>query len=151
MTVERSNFKVSVSGNNKLSEYEIKLRKSVNLTPIYFDQVENYINNRIEDEELRAKVMKIAKRYPHSALGKFIANFSFVLSECQKQINKEKNIDTQKRVVPPQKEITVDNLIDLQSSLDEEWMTGTENLQNNEKSDNIIADEPIFLPEDDLK
>ena len=141
MTAERSDMKFTYSGNKNLGEYQSKMRKSVNLTPIYFDQVENYINNRIEDVELRDRVMKIAKKYPHSALGKFVSNFSKIMNDCQRQINVEKNIETQKRVVPPQPEISAENLMDIQSALDQEWMSSNfVDLQNKPTSDKIIRD-----------
>lgn len=149
MTAERSNMKFSYSENKKLGEYQAKIRKSVNLAPIYFDQVENYINNRIEDLELREKVMKIAKKYPHSALSKFISNFSKILTDCQKQINIEKNIDTQKRVIPPQAEITVENLMDIHSALDDEWLSEQQkDLQNDANVGKIQADQQSSNAED---
>lgn len=143
MTAEKANLKVNITQGKNMSDYQSKLRKTVNLAPIYFDQVENYIHNRIEDEELRERVLKAAKRYPHSALAKFVSNFNNIMTECQRQLNVEKNIDTQKRIVPPKDEITSESLIDIQATLDDEWMSKTEeSLQTLAQEDTIKENHP---------
>ena len=63
------------------------------------------------------------------------------MNDCQRQIKVEKNIETHKRVVPPQPEISAENLMDIQSALDQEWMSSNfVDLQNKPTSDKIIRD-----------
>lgn len=121
MTTENNNIKVNLIPTNNLSDYQKAVRKSVNLQPIYFDQVVNYINNRIEDVELKNRVMAVAKKYPHSALNRFVLNFEMILAECKRLLSESKHGEIKKIIAPPKKQITTDELMDIQSQIDEEW------------------------------
>jgi hypothetical protein len=143
MTTEKNNIKVNLIPTNKLSDYQRAVRKSVNLQPIYFDQVVNYINNRIEDVELRDRVMAVAKKYPHSALNRFVSNFERITTECRRILSESKCDEAEKIVVPPKKQITTDDLMSIQSQLDEEWQNeiSQKPVENNdETSSNDIVE-----------
>lgn len=120
MTAESANFKVGTTLQNKISDYERALRKATNLRPIYFDQVVNYINNRVDDDVVREKVMAVAKRYPHSALHRFVQNFDMIYSACMKETSVQRNLEVQQKVKPVKKLITTDELLDLHAETDDE-------------------------------
>ena len=128
MTAENANFKVGTTLQNKISDYERALRKATNLKPIYFDQVVNYINNRVDDAVVREKVMAVAKKYPHSALHRFVHNFDMIYNACMKETSVERNLEVQQRAKPVKKMITTDELLDLHAETDEENVVEDQNL-----------------------
>lgn len=146
MTTEKADFKVSISDNPKLSDYQRALRKATNLTPIYFDQVLNYINNKVEDVELRQRIIAVAKKYPHSALSRFVQNFELIYSTCSKQLNAEKYQEKEKRIKTQVKEITADDLMDIQSTLESD--NSDLPVENEAEKDNNKEED--FIPKEDF-
>ena len=140
MTAENTNFKVSMMASTNMSEYQKALRKSTNLRPIYFDQVVNYINNKIEDSDLRSKILDVAKKYPHSALSRFVSNFELIRSTCLKELNAEKNKETKARIRQEAKVLSADDLLNIQADLETDFKNSEIDIENNDKIPEDIID-----------
>lgn len=140
MTAENANFKVGTTLQNKISDYEKALRKATNLRPIYFDQVVNYINNKIEDPLIRDKVMAVAKKYPHSALHRFVENFEMIHTTCIKEISAQRNKEVQLRVKPEKKIISSSELMDIYDDFDADPKTEEKPVEKIEENDQNIVD-----------
>lgn len=148
MTAENANFKVGSTVQNKVSDYERALRKATNLKPIYFDQVVNYINNKIDDVNIRDKVMAIAKKYPHSALHRFVQNFEMIHTACIKEVSAERNSEAQHRVKPQKKLISTDELLDIYNDDDLEQKNMEEKIV--EKSEESVQNIVDFQKNDEV-
>jgi hypothetical protein len=140
MTAEKANFKVNLMATANISEYQKALRKSTNLRPIYFDQVLNYINNKIEDVDLKERIIEVAKKYPHSALSRFVSNFELIRSTCLKQMNAEKNKEVVARIRPEVKPLTAEDLLDIQEDLELDSEKAKDHIELSEEIQQNVLD-----------
>lgn len=122
MTTERMNYQISnnETGLSKMNERDKQLRLATNLTPIYTHQIVNYINARIENDEVREMMISKVKSYPHSALDSFMRRFDTFVAECVSKLNKnrqqnEQSIKKQKQSAEP---INSEDLLDLQDKIE---------------------------------
>lgn len=122
MTTERMNYQISnnETGLSKMNERDKQLRLTTNLTPIYTHQIVNYINARIENDEVREMMISKVKSYPHSALDSFMRRFDTFVAECVSKLNKnrqqnEQSIKKQKQSAEP---INSEDLLDLQDKIE---------------------------------
>jgi len=122
MTTERMNYQISnnETGLSKMNERDKQLRLATNLTPIYTHQIVNYINARIENDEVREMMILKVKSYPHSALDSFMRRFDTFVAECVSKLNKnrqqnEQSIKKQKQSAEP---INSEDLLDLQDKIE---------------------------------
>jgi len=123
MTAESTNFQISNSdaGKIKMSDMEKNFRNSVNLTPVYLEQVINFINSSVQDPAIRDKVIARAKSYPHSALQSFLNRFQSIVVECTRIIQEKRTKESQNVVSQTTNNkviITTNDLLNLQDSLD---------------------------------
>lgn len=122
MTTERMNYQISnnETGLSKMNERDKQLRLATNLTPIYTHQIVNYINARIENDEVKEMMISKVKSYPHSALDSFMRRFDTFVAECVSKLNKnrqqnEQSIKKQKQSAEP---INSEDLLDLQDKIE---------------------------------
>lgn len=122
MTTERMNYQISnnETGLSKMNERDKQLRLATNLTPIYTHQIVNYINARIENDEVREMMISKVKSYPHNALDSFMRRFDTFVAECVSKLNKnrqqnEQSIKKQKQSAEP---INSEDLLDLQDKIE---------------------------------
>lgn len=122
MTTERMNYQISnnETGLSKMNERDKQLRLATNLTPIYTHQIVNYINARIENDEVKEMMISKVKSYPHSALDSFMRRFDTFVAECVSKLNKnrqqnEQSIKKQKQSAEP---VNAEDLLDLQDKIE---------------------------------
>lgn len=121
MTTERMNYQISnnETGLSKMNERDKQLRLTTNLTPIYTHQIINYINSRIENEEVQKMMIEKVKNYPHSALENFMRRFDTLVAECVSKLNKnrQKNQQNTKKPKTNSDIISAEDLVNLQDDI----------------------------------
>jgi hypothetical protein len=129
-------------GFDKLPEREKKLRMSVNLHPVYLENVLKIINNRIEDEDVKNAVVKEAKRCPHSALSQFLQRLESITQEQIKKLNFAKRKENEKIPASHKKQkenkLQTEELLDIQEDLFEQL---TKDESHNDKDDSGLVED----------
>jgi len=130
MSVERNSIKVSIDAGNKLSDYEAASRRQKVSLQVYMFQVVNYINENIQDEIVREKVLNYFKKIPHGALARKFSKFNEVVTMFEEEIRIAK--EKEQGIVPKKAkklEVEIDDLMDLQSDLIDDWKNEEEKIE----------------------
>ena len=97
---------------------------SVNLHPVYLQNVIKIIEKRVIDEEVKRNVIKEANKCPHAALGQFLQRLDSIINDHIRKINLEKRSEQDKmpKKAPKtkQQKIVADDLLNIQDDLFEQ-------------------------------
>lgn len=119
---EKISLNLKNSSGNKLSEQELALRsKAVFHVWTYVDVV-NFIETNFEEESIKKELIKVAKKYPHSAYPIFIKNIqktvNIIIKNRSEEINKNfvnKNLKSvEKNIQDIKKDISIEEEIKLE-------------------------------------
>lgn len=118
----------NVSGN-KLSEQEIALRSKATFKVWTYADVTDFIEVNFEDSTIKEELIKIAKKYPHSAYPSFIKNIQktvgILLKKRSESINnnfkdKNKNKIIEKNMQDIKPNISIEEEIQLELNKQQE-------------------------------
>ena len=71
---ENINLNISNASGSKISEQELALRSKAIFYVWTHSDVVSFIETNFEDDSIKDELIKIAKKYPHSAYPNFIKN-----------------------------------------------------------------------------
>ncbi len=140
---EKFNLNLKGASGSKLSEQEIGLRsKAIFKVWTYIDVV-NFIEVNFEDSLVKEELLKVAKKYPHSAYPNFIKNIqktvSIILSNRSEAVKKtfkdlnknkiiQKNMEDIKTDISIEEEIRLELIKEKELSLQESKDQKIENI-----------------------
>lgn len=132
---EKINLSLKNVSGNKLSEQEIALRSKAVFHVWTFVDVVNFIEKNFEEENIKKELIKVAKKYPHSAYPIFIKDIqktvNLIIKRRAEEVNKNyvtKNVKAvEKNIQDLKKEMSVEEEIKLE--LNKEESVSKEELQ----------------------
>lgn len=124
---EKINLSLKNVSGNKLSEQEIALRSKAVFHVWTFVDVVNFIEKNFEEENIKKELIKIAKKYPHSAYPIFIKDIqktvNLIIKRRAEEVNKNyvtKNVKAvEKNIQDLKKEMSVEEEIKLELNKEE--------------------------------
>lgn len=129
---EKINLKISNTSGSKISEQELALRSKAIFYVWTHSDVVNFIETNFEDDSIKDELIKIAKKYPHSAYPNFIKNIQKTVNMIVH--NRSEAID-KNYIRPVKNKIAETNIQDIKQELSIEDEINLE--LNNENSKNI--------------
>lgn len=124
---EKINLSLKNVSGNKLSEQEIALRSKAVFHVWTFVDVVNFIEKNFEEENIKKELIKVAKKYPHSAYPIFIKDIqktvNLIIKRRAEEVNKNyvtKNVKAvEKNIQDLKKEMSVEEEIKLELNKEE--------------------------------
>ena len=129
---EKINLNIKNASGSKISEQELALRSKAIFYVWTHSDVVSFIENNFEDNSIKQELIKIAKKYPHSAYPNFIKNIQKTVNLIIK--NRSEAID-KNYIRPVKNKIVETNIQDIKQELSIEDEINLE--LNNENSKNI--------------
>lgn len=129
---EKINLNIKNASGSKISEQELALRSKAIFYVWTHSDVVSFIENNFEDDSIKEELIKIAKKYPHSAYPNFIKNIQKTVNLIIK--NRSEAID-KNYIRPVKNKIVEKNIQDIKQELSIEDEINLE--LNNENSKNI--------------
>lgn len=126
---ERMNLSLKGVSGSKLSEQEIALRSKAVFKVWTYTDVTNFIEVNFESSSVKEELLKIAKKYPHSAYPSFIKNIQktvgILLKKRSEVINnnfkdKNKNKVVEKNIQDIKSNISIEEEIQLELNKQQE-------------------------------
>ena len=128
---EKINLNIKNASGSKISEQELALRSKAIFYVWTHSDVVSFIENNFEDNSIKQELIKIAKKYPHSAYPNFIKNIQKTVNLIIK--NRSEAID-KNYIRPVKNKIVETNIQDIKQELSIEDEINLE--LNNENSKN---------------
>ena len=129
---EKISLNIKNASGSKISEQELALRSKAIFYVWTHSDVVSFIENNFEDDSIKEELIKIAKKYPHSAYPNFIKNIQKTVNLIVK--NRSEAID-KNYISPVKNKIVETNIQDIKQELSIEDEINLE--LNNENSKNI--------------
>ena len=129
---EKINLNIRNASGSKISEQELALRSKAIFYVWTHSDVVSFIETNFEDDSIKDELIKIAKKYPHSAYPNFIKNIQKTVNLIVK--NRSEAID-KNSISPVKNKIVETNIQDIKQELSIEDEIKLE--LNNENSKNI--------------
>ena len=126
---EKINLNIRNASGSKISEQELALRSKAIFYVWTHSDVVSFIETNFEDDSIKDELIKIAKKYPHSAYPNFIKNIQKTVNMIVK--NRSEAID-KNYISPVKNKIVETNIQDIKQELSIEDEINLElNNQNN--------------------
>ena len=129
---EKINLNIRNASGSKISEQELALRSKAIFYVWTHSDVVSFIETNFEDDSIKDELIKIAKKYPHSAYPNFIKNIQKTVNMIVK--NRSEAID-KNYISPVKNKIVETNIQDIKQELSIEDEINLE--LNNQNSKNV--------------